>query len=185
MVAFLLVIGAATITLDFSIRQAWENSLRAEIETSLLQKTKLLAQRVESEKGRPLQEIAKEVAQASNARATVIDSTGRVLADSEADPATMENHATRPEFIDAFKKQEGDAIRHSRTVGIDFLYVAVPIQGGAVRLAYPLSSIHGSTSKVRTTLLESSALALLLATIIAWFAAQSISTRLQRIVRFA
>ena len=185
MVAFLVVIGAATITLDFAIRRAWENSLRTEIETSLLQKTKLLAQRVESEKGRSLQQIAREVAQASNARATVIDSTGRVLADSEADPATMENHATRPEFIDAFKKQEGDAIRHSRTVGIDFLYVAVPVQGGAVRLAYPLSSIQVTTSQVRRTLLKSSALALLLATIIAWVAAQSITTRLQRIVRFA
>jgi two-component system phosphate regulon sensor histidine kinase PhoR len=185
MVAFLLVIGAVTVTLDFSIRRAWENSLRAEIETSLLQKTKLLAQRVQSEKGPSLQQIAKEAAQASDARATIIDSTGRVLADSEADPATMENHATRPEFIDAFKKQEGDAIRHSRTVGIDFLYVAVPVQGGAVRLAYPLSSIHVTTSQVRSTLLKSSALALLLATIIAWFAAQSISMRLQRIVGFA
>ena len=185
MAAFLLVIGAATIILDFSIRRAWENSLRAEIETSLLQKTKLLAQRVESEQGRALQQIAKEVAQASNARATIIDSSGKVLADSEADPATMENHATRPEFLDAFRKQEGDSIRHSRTIGIDFLYVAVPVQGGAVRLAYPLSSIQATTSQVHRTLLKDSAIALLLATIIAWFAAQSISARLQRIVRFA
>ena len=87
MAAFLLVIGAATIILDFSIRRAWENSLRAQIETSLLEKTKLLAQRVESEKGRSLQEIANEVAQASSARATIIESSGKVLADSEADPS--------------------------------------------------------------------------------------------------
>src|SRR5205814_8725045 len=105
MVAFLVVIGAATITLDFAIRRAWENSLRAEIETSLLQKTRLLAQRVESEKGRSLQQIAKEAAQASNARTTIIDSSGRVLADSEADPATMEHHATRPQYLDAIRKQ--------------------------------------------------------------------------------
>lgn len=185
MAAFLLVIGAATIILDFSIRRAWENSLRAQIETSLLEKTKLLAQRVESEKGHSLQQIAREVAEASNARATIINSSGKVLADSEADPATMENHATRPEFLDAFRKQEGDSVRHSHTIGIDFLYVAVPVQGGAVRLAYPLSSIQATTSQVHRTLLKDSALALLLAIVIAWFAAQSISARLQRIVRFA
>ncbi len=185
MAIFLLVIGAATVTLDFTVRRAWEDSLRAQIEAALLQKTRLLAQRVESDKKRPLEQLAKDAARAADARVTIIDSTGHVLADSEADPDSMENHATRPEFISAFKNQEGHAIRHSHTIGIDFLYVAVPIHGGAVRLAYPLSSVQALTASVRRTLLKGSALALVLATIIAWLASHSIAKRLRRIVRFA
>ena len=43
---FVLVIAAATATLDFSIRRAWEASLRQEIERNLTQKTLMFANRV-------------------------------------------------------------------------------------------------------------------------------------------
>ena len=42
--AFVAVIAAATITLDFTVRHAWENSLTQEIERNLTQKTKMFAQ---------------------------------------------------------------------------------------------------------------------------------------------
>lgn len=185
MAAFLTVIMAATLTLDFAIRRAWEGSLRNEIERALVQKTRLFAQRVQTDKGQSLEEIGKQEARAAEARATIIDRSGRVLADSEADPATMENHAGRPEFAAALNKRVGSAVRFSRTMGVDFLYVAVPVEGGAVRLAYPLSWVQKTTAQVRRTLLKSSAWALLIALILAGVAAQSISRRLHSIVQFA
>ncbi len=183
--AFLLVIAAVTIILDLSVRRAWERSLREEIERALSQKTRLFAQRVQAEPSRPLAELTRQLATAAEARATVIDKDGNVLADSEADPAHMENHATRPEFAAALAGHQGSSVRFSHTVHVDFLYVAVPIAGGAVRLAYPLSAIQKTTAEVRRALLRASLAALLIATLLAVFFAQSISSRLRRIVHFA
>lgn len=183
--AFVAVIAAATITLDFSIRPAWERSLTNEIQRNLEQKTRMFAHRVETDRQRPLQEIASQEGQAAGARATIIDLEGKVLADSEADAATMENHARRKEFVAALQGNVGSEARRSHTLGIPFLYVAAPVSGGAVRLAYPLSDVEAATRNVRRTLLEGSALAFVVALVIAGIAAQSTARRLRRIVQFA
>ena len=185
MLASLLVILAATVTLDVSIRGAWESSLREEIEESLVQKTRLLVQRVETDRQGSLQEIARLHSQAAEARATIIDRSGKVLADSEADPATMENHAGRPEFMAALNGRVGKSVRFSHTLQVDFLYVAAPAAGGAVRLAYPLSAIRSATVQVRRTLVKGSLWALLVALLAAAAVTRSISRRLHRIVEFA
>jgi two-component system, OmpR family, phosphate regulon sensor histidine kinase PhoR len=196
MAAFALVIAAATVTLDVSIRHAWEGSLRQEIERNLRNKTQMLANRVNSVRElaappqisapqQPWQGIALQEAQAAGARATIIDAQGKVLADSEADAAAMENHAARPEFVAALKGEVGTDTRRSRTVGIPFLYVAAPVAGGAVRLAYPLSSVAAVLAQVRRTLFLGSVLAFLVALVISGFAAQLTARRLHRIVEFA
>jgi two-component system phosphate regulon sensor histidine kinase PhoR len=68
---------------------------------------------------------------------------------------------------------------------VDLLYVAVPIPGGAVRMAYPLSSIREANREIRRDLLEGSAVAGLLALLLAFVATQSIGRRLLRITDFA
>jgi two-component system, OmpR family, phosphate regulon sensor histidine kinase PhoR len=185
LVAFAVVIAAATVTLDVAVRRAWEASLRQEIERNLRQKARMFANRVQDNHERPVQEITSQAAQSAEARATVINSSGKVLADSEADPATMENHSGRPEFVSALQGSVGEDTRRSRTVGVPFLYIAEPIPGGAVRLAYPLSDVENAISRVRRTLLVSSAAAFVVALIVAGIAAQVTASRLQRIVAFA
>src|SRR5215472_16296287 len=101
MAAFVAVIVVATLALDLSVRNAWEESLFQEIHTGLVQKVRALADKVENERQRPIAELAKQFGDAVDARVTIIDSTGLVLADTRANPAEMENHATRPEFIAA------------------------------------------------------------------------------------
>lgn len=185
--AFVVVIATATVTLDMSVRQAWEESLYEQIQTSLTEKVKMFANAVRREGAQPggVQRIADEVSEAADARATVIQADGKVLADTRANPNEMENHATRPEFIAALHGAIGSATRTSHTVGIPFLYVAAPVPGGAVRLAYPLAGIQAMTHHVRLHLLFASLLALLLATILAALIARTIAARLQRIVVFA
>jgi two-component system, OmpR family, phosphate regulon sensor histidine kinase PhoR len=183
--AFLLVIAVATLTLDVSVRRVWEKSLTDEIERNLRQKTLMLAHRAETDRTHSISEIVSQEGQAAGARATVIQMDGKVLADSEADASSMENHATRPEFRAALSGQVGTDTRRSHTIGVSFLYVAIPIQGGAVRLAYPLSDVEATTAKVRNTLLAASGLAFLVAAIIAAIAAHFTARRMQGIVRFA
>lgn len=183
--SFIMVIVAATITLDFTVRRSWENSLDQEIERSLTQKTLMFANRVQTDNQTSLQDIASQEGQAADARATIIDHEGKVLADSEAEPSGMENHAHRKEFVAALRGSVGSETRRSHTLGIPFLYVAAPVSGGAVRLAYPLSEVEATTARVRRTLLMGTGLALLLALVLAGIAAQSTARRLQRIVKFA
>ena len=197
-VAFLLVIAAATLTLDFTVRRAWERSLLDEIQRAMVEKTRLFAHRVASEPNVPLQQLANEVAVAGNVRATIIDGSGRVLADSQVDAETMENHSTRPEFIATLHGNIGTSERWSRTLGVPFLYVAAPVpipsQGTlgasgaipvAVRMAYPLASVQRTTAKVRHSLLIGSGIALLVALILAGIITQLLARRLRRIVHFA
>ena len=183
--AFVVVIAAVTATLDFSIRHAWETSLTEEIQRNLTQKAAMFANRVQTDRQYSFREIAVQESQAAGARATIIDSEGKVLADSEADASTVENDSHRTEFVAALHGSIGSETRRSPTLRVPFLYVAAPITGGAVRLAYPLSDVEALTRRARRTLFVSSALAFAVALILAGIAAQSIASRLQRIVQFA
>jgi two-component system, OmpR family, phosphate regulon sensor histidine kinase PhoR len=180
-----LVVVVAAITMDITIRRAWEGSLRDEIQRGLTAKTRLFANRVEIDRQHSLQDIAAQEAQAAGARATIIDPTGQVLADSEADPASMENHRGRKEFIAALAGNIGVDERRSHTIGIPFLYVAAPVSGGAVRMAYPLSDVEAASQRVHHALLLGSLIAFVIVLLLAAIGAQYTARRLQRIVNFA
>jgi len=182
---FLIVIAATAAILDGMLVGAWEASLRTEIERNLTQKTLLFAHRVETDRAHTLTEIAAQEALAAGARATIIDASGKVLADSESNPAKMENHATRKEFVAALAGQTGEHERRSATLGVPFLYVAVPVSGGAVRLAYPLSDVEAVQAQVRRRLLWGSTIAFFIALLIAATASVFTSRRLERIVDVA
>ena len=183
--AFALVVVVTAFTLDTSIRRAWEASLRDEIQRNLTQKTLLLAHRVEIDRQHSLQDIIAQEGQAAGARATVIDPTGRVLADSETDPSSMENHAQQNEMKAALAGNVGVDERRSRAIGIPFLYIAAPVSGGAVRLAYPLSDVESSSQRVHRALLRGSLIAFVIVMVAAAMIAQYTARRLQRIVNFA
>src|SRR5215471_16248246 len=175
MAAFVAVIAAATLTLDFSIRHTWESSLRDDLERRLVQNAQGFALRVANDHQHSLQQMAMEEAQITDTRTTVITRDGVVLADTEADPKTMENHAGRPEIVTALTGKPGSATRLSHTVGIEFLYVAVPSGDKVVRLAYPLSSIREQVAQIRFALIRATMLALLLALLLAIAIAEVIS----------
>ena len=180
-----VVVVVATITMDVTIRRVWEASLRDEIQRGLTGRARLFANRVEIDRSHPLQDITSQEALAAGARATIIDSSGQVLADSEANPSNMENHGTRKEFVAALAGNIGVDERRSHTIGIPFLYVAAPVSGGAVRLAYPLSDVEAASKRVHRALLVGSLIALVVVMLLSGVAAQYTARRLQRIVIFA
>ena len=185
LLAFLFVIVVATGTLDLLVRRSWEDSLRHETEAALRQKVAMFADRVNHERLLSPQKLVELVSQQAAARATIIDPQGKVIADSGAEPNAMENHAQRPEFRAALQGGVGTATRKSATVGVEYLYVAAPVSGGAVRLAYPLQVIQEARRRIRYELLFSSLAAFLVAMVVAALYARSVSTRLRRIVGFA
>jgi two-component system, OmpR family, phosphate regulon sensor histidine kinase PhoR len=185
MFVFLLVIGVTAITLQVTVHKVWERTLREQIERNLKQKTLMFAYRVEADRQHSLADITAQEGQAAGARATVIDPTGKVLADSEADPSAMENHGQRREFASALAGKLGVDERKSQALGVPFLYVAVPVSGGAVRLAYPLPEMEITDRPLGVALLWGSLAAFVFAMMVAATASQYVGRRLQRIVNFA
>ena len=183
--ASLILIAACMLTMDVLMQRAWEGMLRREIETSMREKTLMLASRIARTSPEQRAQIIQQGAAEAGDRATLIASDGTVLADSEADPAKMDNHADRPEVIAALNGQVGSSTRSSRSLGVPFLYVAVPVPGGVVRLAYRLSAIEDVNRQVRGNLLKTTGVAALIAMVLAFVATQSIGRRLVRITAFA
>ncbi len=67
-----------------------------------------------------------------NVRITWIDGEGHVLGDTDANQEHMENHAERPEFLEALKRGEGIDIRVSETLEDNTYYYAMLLQDGTV-----------------------------------------------------
>jgi two-component system phosphate regulon sensor histidine kinase PhoR len=185
MVVFLLVIGVTAVTLELTVHGVWKRILREQIERNLKQKTLMFAYRVDADRQHSLAVITAQEGQAAGARATAIDPTGKVLADSEADADSMENHAHRKEFAAALAGKLGVDERKSHTLSIPFLYVAAPVSGGAVRMAYPLAEIETADRPLGVALFWGSLSAFVFAMLVAAFASHYVGRRLQRIVIFA
>ena len=65
-------------------------------------------------------------------RFTVVDADGRVLYDTEANVAEMENHASREEISEAFKSGKGSSARNSATLTEKTFYEAILLESGDV-----------------------------------------------------
>jgi two-component system phosphate regulon sensor histidine kinase PhoR len=185
MVVFLVVIAVTAVTLQWTVHRVWERTLRQQIERDLTQKVHMFAYSVENDRQHTLAEITRQEGQAAGARATVIDPTGKVLADSEVDPLTMDNHADRKEVAAALAGNTGLDERKSHSLGVPFIYVAAPVSGGVVRLAYPLPEIETSDRPLSRVLFWGSLTAFVIAIFIAAAASQYVGWRLRKIVRFA
>jgi two-component system, OmpR family, phosphate regulon sensor histidine kinase PhoR len=185
MAAFVVVILIAAVTFDLMLGGAWRYSLRTEIERNLVEKTQLLAHRVETDRSHSLSDIAAQEGKAAGARVTIVDPTGKVLADSESLSGSIVNFSQRPEFAAALAGHTGTVERRSESLGVPFLYVAAPISGGAVRLAYPLSDVEAVSEKFRHRLELASTLAFFFAFIVAAAASRWTARRLERIVEVA
>ncbi|HTP36457.1 MAG TPA: ATP-binding protein [Candidatus Acidoferrales bacterium] len=180
-----LLLGALAAVDYFAIGVARENYLQ-NLKDQLAGKCRMLALSLpaaESLDAAP----AKRMAAAAGGRITIIRADGKVLVDSEANAAQMENHGTRPEVVDAFAHGVGSNSRLSATLGDPFLYVAVRSADGAaaIRIAVPLSEIDRQVGLIRRKLLVSTAVAFLPAILIAAILARLISRRLAQIMAHA
>ena len=129
---------------------------------------------------------------ASGARATLIATDGRVLAESDvaADAlGTMPNHGDRPEVIDSLANGSGSAVRYSRTLGASLMYVARRVEtraGPAVlRLALPIRQLDDQNQARRQRLLVTMLAALLVTAAGVWAASVMLSRRVGRLAAAA
>ncbi len=136
-----------------------------------------------------LQLWIKQIA-ASGARVTVVTADGLVLADSQSDPQTMENHAGRPEIVQALAEGSGRSIRHSATINRDLLYYAVrqPSASGKnyiLRFALPVETVGQVMWLFRRSLWLASSIILVIAGIIVVLVSMNFSSRTERLTAFS
>ncbi|RIK68420.1 MAG: hypothetical protein DCC66_10180 [Planctomycetota bacterium] len=119
-------------------------------------------------------------------RLTVMAPDGRVLADSNANPSEMENHAKRPEMAAALAGRMGQDLRRSSSVGENFVYIAVPlIESGrlaaVVRVAAPAADIKRREEALIKWITIGLAIAIPLALLGAWVLSKALAQPVQRV----
>jgi len=196
--AFLTLLLVALLGADYSA----ERALRRDYERAGLEQLEAIARIGQShapvlsavppfktEETNGLQTWVSEMA-SSGARITVITAQGLVLADSQSDPQTMENHAGRPELKEALANGSGHSIRHSVTINRDLLYYAVrqPTATGEpvlLRFALPLSTVTSVLMQFRESLWLASLLILAVVGGATLLVSRGFTNRVDRLTAFS
>jgi two-component system, OmpR family, phosphate regulon sensor histidine kinase PhoR len=186
-----LALAVAGILFETTMR----GRIDAQIEATLVAEARLAADLLG--RGVPLtsvpelQDEALHLGTLLGARVTFIAADGRVVGDSGETLegiATVENHAQRPEVVEARATGIGRSRRHSTTVNFDMLYVAAPVKHPAiaiVRVALPLTQVRDQLRTVLTTTLAALGIALLGGTALAWAFSSRIARRVRLIAGIA
>jgi len=99
-----------------------KNIYISEAKNSLLNDTKLI--RLDLQNNQNLDNLAIKIKKFLDIRVTFISENGTVLAESDKNKKTMDNHKYRPELQQASREFYGSSIRQSVTLNKNLLYVA-------------------------------------------------------------
>ena len=190
-IVIFISLGLITFFLD---RNLEEDSLR-DIKSSLITEASLIENQLSADKMSKadivyLEALTRSLSPRTRCRITIVNSEGRVLADSEKsakEAADMENHRNRPEVKAALGGGIGMDTRYSSTLKIDMLYAAIPVRDkddviGVLRLAMPLTSVQRILLSTRKTVLLGLCFALLLAFILGSLLAARIVNPVNRMI---
>jgi len=132
--------------------------------------------------------LAKKLGQEIDSRVTIIALNGVVLADSIENPADMENHATRPEVVDALAQGIGQSTRYSTTLNEQMMYVAVTIdnQGtaaGIARVALPLTRVEQNVNHITRIIILATVIITVLAVLAAWLITRRVTQPVRQLTK--
>jgi len=145
-----------------------------QVEKSLLENIKIVSLHVK-EKGN-LDKLAQDIKKNLNIRLTIINQDGEVVAESDEDKESMDNHKYREEIMEAKNENYGHIIRHSATLDKDLLYVAKRFDNTYIRMAKEIDKIneHLMSLAIKT------GIALILFFIVSFLIAYKISIQLEK-----
>jgi two-component system, OmpR family, phosphate regulon sensor histidine kinase PhoR len=183
----LLVLVLAVAVLLLAAERSLRRDLTGDIARSLESEAGLIREALSPDSttwGESVQRLAGQ----NNRRITIVDSTGRVRADSDFPPGQLpaiESYLDRPEIRSSLAGKSAVATRDSETPGRTLLYVAVPGGPGAIRVAADLSQVDEIVRRAREAGAWAALLALLVGTILALVAGRSIARPLTGITAAA
>ena len=137
---------AALLAVFFTVR-VFEDEMADQLKVHLRENLRLIetAYIDESLESKP-QNLARFAS--ADLRITLIDSTGKIIYDSDAKAAEMENHYNREEVSDAMEKGFGEDLRYSSTLQAKAFYFAKRLNDGNVlRLGMRQANLQQAYSK--------------------------------------
>lgn len=178
--SYLVIVCLSFFILDLLIKDEIKKVMTDKIEAELF----AYAELIDLSSEQKMSEQLKQIARISSSRVTLVDAQGKVFADSGKDIATLENHFSRPELQEARLKGKGKSIRFSQSIGVDMLYVAIPMKSGSqvtgyVRLARPLHDVQNVIEKIYQSIF----LAMMIVAVITFVIALIFSYRLAAPIR--
>jgi two-component system phosphate regulon sensor histidine kinase PhoR len=189
----LITVGALLVVAWYT-SSAFKSFYHDEVRRDLTARARLVEEQV-----RPLllngdspgmEALCDRLGKAASTRITVILPDGKVMADSENDPALMDDHGRRPEIMAAYRGEIGSSLRFSATLKADLMYVAIPVEiegrpVAVVRTSIPASAIDAELGYFRTRILVAVGIILVLAALANLLVARRISKPIQRLMRGA
>jgi two-component system, OmpR family, phosphate regulon sensor histidine kinase PhoR len=151
------------IVLGFYASSLFKQTLIVNDTGILKTRTGMIKERLESANFDPAAypELVQKYDKITNSRITFISPDGLALADSREDVSLMDNHADRPEFINAVNEGFGDSRRFSFTLKADYLYAAMPVYDNdkklimVIRTGYPLTELNREAANANSAILLS------------------------------
>ncbi len=133
---------------------------------------------LEKNKTKEMDAFVKAMRRQIDTRITVIAPDGRVLADSEMDPALMENHKNRDEVKQALKNGIGKSMRFSYTLKDRMLYVAMPLEKNGkiiaiLRVSVFLRQVNSLLEQLQKSIAGISLLIVILSLAVSYFFART------------
>ena len=129
--------------------------------------------------------LCKNLGTESSTRFTVILPSGQVTADTDDDPAKMDNHAGRPEVKEALAGNTGTAIRYSHTLHENMMYVAEPIiENGRIvaimRAALPVTAIDRAFGTIYIKIILGGSIVAILSGLLSFYISRRITNPLEK-----
>jgi signal transduction histidine kinase len=185
-----LVLVLLEVPLAISYARAERQSLTDKVQRDAVALASLVEDSLEQ--GAPVPARVRRIAQNygvdTGARVVVTDARGRRLVDSA--PSGTTDFSSRPEIASALTGEIATGTRHSRTLGTDLLYVAVPVASsgivhGAVRISYPTSAVDARIHRYWTVLAIIAGVVLAVAATVAAVLARWVTRPLDHLERAA
>ncbi len=92
--------------------------------------------------------VINDISKEAHLRVTIIDSDGTVVFDNIKDSQTFDNHAGRPEVINANKDGAGYSLRYSKSLSSPYFYSAKKVGDYTIRTALPFDQTINSYLQV-------------------------------------
>ncbi|MDP6969162.1 MAG: ATP-binding protein [Gammaproteobacteria bacterium] len=192
-VGFAVVILFSISILGLMVQRQIEDASLRNIRTNLTHQAYILQQTFAFQTEIPILQLQRQVATISasiEARITLIDRHGVVLADSEFNPQKMDNHHQRPEIQAAKLEGIGESRRFSTTLNTTMQYVALPSlnatnQLGYIRTALSTKSIDEEINYLRRVIIIATSLTAIIALFVGYWLAMSFAQPLRQMTLIA
>ncbi len=179
----ILVVVFVVLTIVSASEVSLRRDLESDIRTSLEREARLVALALPADSSL-WESTVKRIGAESGLRVTLIDSAGRVRAESDVPEdhvSGIENHGNQPEVVEALKTGVGSNRRTSATIGEPLLYVAVRGGPAIVRVAARIPQVDRVVTRAQRSVLGAALLALVIGSILATIAARSVARPLTQI----